>query len=314
MTNLALTRYSVLTIILIFCSQPLLAQDANKATSDSQAAQWVRLQSDNGDFSIEIPRNYEFFSEKDGFVLGTRGGGELEFKEVKLLTAYHEKTLLSIESYHLENPKKGLNSIIEYTQGNEENISRDGLRGKQIVSPGDKAYSIVQFFATKTNLYVISAVSREENSPAIRRFLASANFKPALPADNVKTIKFSELRNSPFALTDETKSGGNSQNQNAAPGNIKPPDSDSSPLIIASQTRPGYTTSARMKGVTGILRLRVTFSESGRVSKLGIVSFLPEGLTRQAVFAALRIKFLPAEKNGKPISVTKVVEYRFSMY
>jgi hypothetical protein len=315
MTNLTVTKYSVLTIILIFCSQPLPAQDANKAIIDSQAVEWVRLQNDTDGFSIEIPSNYEFFSDKDGFVMG-KSQDELEFKEVKFLTVYHDKTLMKVESYSLKNPKKGLDLMIDYVKGKETSISRAALRGKQFVSRGEKPYSVTQFFATKTNLYVIFTASREENSPAMQRFLASANFNSALPADNVKTIKFSELKNSPFALTDETKSAGNNQNQNTSPNNVKPPNApvDSSPLTIMMQYPPGYTVAARNNNVTGIMRLRLTFSASGRISKIGIVSTLPEGLTRQAIFSALRIKFLPAEKNGHPISVTKTVEYKFSMY
>lgn len=315
MTNLTVTKYSVLTIILVFCSQLLLAQDANKATAGSQAAEWVRLQSDNDGFSIEIPSNYEFFSEKEGFVMGKGGGEELEFKGVKLITTNYDNTLMRVESYALENPKKGLDLIAQYTKGSEKSISRDNLRGKQIVFSDEKFYSVTQIFPTKTNLYVIFTAARGENNPIMQRFLASLNFN-SVTNGNVKTIKFSELKISPFALTDETKSAGNDQNQNTPPNNIKPPDGDvdSKPLIILAQSPPGYTVAARMNNVTGTLRLRLTFSASGRISKIGIVSSLPEGLTRQAIYAGLRIKFLPAEKNGKPISVTKIVEFRFSMY
>jgi hypothetical protein len=39
-----------------------------------------------------------------------------------------------------------------------------------------------------------------------------------------------------------------------------------------------------------------------------------KGLVINSVDAARRIKFLPAEVDGKPVDVTKIVEYSFSIY
>jgi TonB family protein len=60
--------------------------------------------------------------------------------------------------------------------------------------------------------------------------------------------------------------------------------------------------------------LRVTFLDSGEIGRISVISGLGNGLTEQAVEAAKKIKFEPATKDGKSVSVTKPVEYLFTIY
>jgi len=53
---------------------------------------------------------------------------------------------------------------------------------------------------------------------------------------------------------------------------------------------------------------------SGQIGSVEATKELPDGLTEQAILAAKRIKFSPARQNGRPITVTKQVEYSFSIY
>ena len=84
--------------------------------------------------------------------------------------------------------------------------------------------------------------------------------------------------------------------------------------MIVSKPFASYTDAARSNGEQGIIRMRITFSKEGRISKLALVQTLKEGLQRQAVFAAIRIKFIPQEKNNEPLTVTKLIEYSFNIY
>jgi TonB family protein len=60
--------------------------------------------------------------------------------------------------------------------------------------------------------------------------------------------------------------------------------------------------------------LRVVFLSTGEIGSIAPVTALPDGLTEQAIAAARQIKFTPAMRNGTPITVTKLVEYSFSIY
>jgi TonB family protein len=66
--------------------------------------------------------------------------------------------------------------------------------------------------------------------------------------------------------------------------------------------------------VQGTVILRVTFLASGQVGSISPVKGLPNGLTEQAIAAARSIRFEPAKNNGVAQTVTKQVEYTFSIY
>ena len=85
-------------------------------------------------------------------------------------------------------------------------------------------------------------------------------------------------------------------------------------LKIISKPRPGYTDAARQANVQGTVLLRVVFLASGQIGSISPVKGLPNGLTEQAIAAAHRIAFEPAKTNGIAQSVTKQIEYSFSIY
>lgn len=86
------------------------------------------------------------------------------------------------------------------------------------------------------------------------------------------------------------------------------------PLRIISKPRPSYTEDARQSQVTGVVRLKVVFMASGEIGSVTPVSGLSSGLTEQAVAAAKQIKFEPQRTDGVPQTVSKTIEYSFSIY
>jgi hypothetical protein len=53
---------------------------------------------------------------------------------------------------------------------------------------------------------------------------------------------------------------------------------------------------------------------NGSIPDITVLKTLPEGLLRQAVFAALRTKFIPKEKDGLPIATKSTFEFGFHIY
>ncbi|MEP6903984.1 MAG: energy transducer TonB, partial [Actinomycetota bacterium] len=74
-----------------------------------------------------------------------------------------------------------------------------------------------------------------------------------------------------------------------------------------------YTDQARRAKVTGKIVIAVLFAANGKVTQTIIIKPLGYGLDEEAVRAAKGIKFEPLVKNGKPVSVVKIVEYGFSI-
>lgn len=83
---------------------------------------------------------------------------------------------------------------------------------------------------------------------------------------------------------------------------------------VLSKPSPNYTDAARQNQIQGKVRLRVSFLASGEIGYVSPIISLPDGLTEQATIAARQIKFKPEIRNGKPISVIKIVEYNFTIY
>jgi TonB family protein len=83
---------------------------------------------------------------------------------------------------------------------------------------------------------------------------------------------------------------------------------------ISSKPKPVYTDAARQNQVVGVVVLKVILKFDGSVGSISVVSGLPNGLTEQAIAAARKIKFTPAQKDGVPVSVSVQVEYVFNLY
>jgi TonB family protein len=83
--------------------------------------------------------------------------------------------------------------------------------------------------------------------------------------------------------------------------------------VIKDKPVPEYTLIARQHGVEGVVVLRAVFRSSGKVTNIQATKTLPDGLTDQAIDAARRIKFKPAEKDGHPVAMFMQLEYHFSL-
>jgi TonB family protein len=89
---------------------------------------------------------------------------------------------------------------------------------------------------------------------------------------------------------------------------------DASNIRLLSKPRPTYTDEARQNGTEGTVRLRVTFLSTGEVGTVQAMTSLPDGLTERAIEAAKQIQFEPSRVNGTPVTITKQIEYTFSIY
>jgi TonB family protein len=83
---------------------------------------------------------------------------------------------------------------------------------------------------------------------------------------------------------------------------------------VLSKPEPQYSDEARRNGVIGTIVLRTVFSADGVVKNIRVMQALPYGLTTRAVRAARQIRFTPAEKDGKPVSMYIQLEYNFNLY
>lgn len=83
---------------------------------------------------------------------------------------------------------------------------------------------------------------------------------------------------------------------------------------ILKKPEPSYTESARNAQIEGTVVLRAILAADGQIKNVLVLSRLPNGLTERAIEAARKIKFQPAAKDGRPVSVFVQIEYYFNLY
>jgi TonB family protein len=88
---------------------------------------------------------------------------------------------------------------------------------------------------------------------------------------------------------------------------------NSIPAEILYKPRPEYSALGRTKRIEGDVLLDVMFTASGEIKVLDIRKGLGFGLDESAEMAAQRIKFKPAQIDGRPVDSTAIVHIRFEL-
>lgn len=83
------------------------------------------------------------------------------------------------------------------------------------------------------------------------------------------------------------------------------------PAVIISNPKLDYKMAAGGNDVDGIVRLSMVLSSSGRVENIQVVDGLSLGQNNAAIRTARQIKFMPAIKDGLPVSQSHTQEYAF---
>lgn len=128
---------------------------------------------------------------------------------------------------------------------------------------------------------------------------------------------------SPVYPIDREKKGDNSatspapksgaENNEAAPASLQPMNATLRP-VITYRERAKYTEIARLNATRGTVLLSLTYTSGGEIENIRVIRALPDGLTRNAIEAAKKIRFNPAIKDGQPVSVRGNIEYNFTLY
>lgn len=88
---------------------------------------------------------------------------------------------------------------------------------------------------------------------------------------------------------------------------------NSTPVEILYKPRPEYSEEARQMKIEGEVKLHVTFTASGKVQVVRILTSLGHGLDEQAVRAARGIKFKPAQRDGQAVDSNAILHIIFQL-
>lgn len=84
------------------------------------------------------------------------------------------------------------------------------------------------------------------------------------------------------------------------------------PQLIES-LHPEYTEAARAAKIEGRCQLTVVISKMGIPEQMKVELSLDPGLDERAKEAVSRWRFIPAQKEGKPVAVYATIEVNFSL-
>lgn len=313
------SRAFLVPALFLFAVTAGLAQEPKDTAQKEQ--KWIRAQSDNGEFSVEVPDTYDYSYDREGFTVADNRA-TFVMSDMGVFNSYRDGALLSFESYAVNDPQKAFAEVIlgvEKRLGKIEEIKRNGKTFRQMTVKNDKYYLVRQYFISKTRLYILTAGARKEGSAAIDRFLKSV----ALPGSGtgeekiraeVPVVSFAALKRTSTVLkTDGAEHGKNM----TAPKNAETPgpgEPGVSKMLIIAKPASYYTDIARMNEEQGLVQFRITFTANGGISRIEVLKELKYGLLRQALISAMRIKCLPKEENGVPAPVTGKINYGFQIY
>jgi len=258
---------------------------------------WSRFTVKGEEFSVLLPTLPAMTTNK-----GLRNSDQKQQSQRHLKTSLDE-VVYSIEVFENPKPRQSLDEFIaeqtlnaEYDPASERRLVIYGVPGKEYSSLDKDSPTVVQFFATEKRLY---------------RFLASG---PYVEAQAVRAF-FSSIKLGKEAYGIEVSDGPGTQIQAPAYTGEKiytGREVDVKARLL-TKPEPMYTADARKNEISGIVILKVVFAKTGQVTNIRVVAGLPYGLTEQAINAGRQIKFTPAMKDGKPVSMWMQLEYNFSL-
>jgi hypothetical protein len=85
-------------------------------------------------------------------------------------------------------------------------------------------------------------------------------------------------------------------------------------LFVVQKPRANFTSEARSNGKQGTITAKVEFRSDGTIGAFTVDPTIDKGLAQNVAKAVSMIKFVPAEKDGAPVTVSKYVSYSFTIY
>lgn len=318
----------LITILLVFCFAPFSLVFSQSGADQNKPVQWQKYTNAAGEFFVEMPAGSEYFYDQEGFQLSPQLGGNYNYREMRKLNGAAGKTIMSLEIYKPADPKGYLKRLMAFDSlpGKASEEKRPGFYIKQlelasIKNPKDRSEMpisfVIRYIASKNYLYVVTAANRGAKSIESERFLSSVQLNDGETAQTGtdKSVDISSLK--PLTINDLAFRSSESSEWNKSAQGIPVPDAaakNPTPLWLLSTPKPTYSDEARDKTVSGIIKTRITFSENGSVSKVIFESLLAGGLNRNVFFSAIRLKFVPREKDGVPEATARTVMYNFTIF
>lgn len=298
---------SGLFILAIFAAigcSPLAAQITS--TSGTKIVKWQTIDS-KGEFSVAMPEGTTGFTEDNEYTLGNE-----RHRVTKRIFVYHYLNGTALLTELFEGDVKGVRDELvsritgprtAYELANERDFGDFNIRS--YVKREEKYHRTQQFILFKKRLYVLQAHANSDDISILQQYIRSVSIpqrgKVLLPNLSEGANEQSALKPPDITVRIHDATGDMPL--------LEKPDRD---VIMLYRPLPKYSEEARRRQASGEVRLKVLFLASGKIGKIEVESG-EISLRDGAIAAAERTLFIPAEKNGKAVSVWKQIQYSFAV-
>ena len=217
----------------------------------------------------------------------------------RMVGAYADGVVYGVYTYDNPEPRDSFDDFIaddarrdRWDTSNPSEVKIGRYAGREYSSKQNYP-STVRVFAVENRFYKFTATGLPADDPAVKKFFSSISL------DSKGDIEVSDGPGTPFLKRTADVLTGKEVTSKAR---------------LVMKPEPRYTERARQEQTTGTVVLKVVFSSAGAVENIQTVRELPHGLTEQAIDAARKIKFIPAAKEGKFVSMWLQLEYNFNLY
>lgn len=280
---------------LLVCVLMLIASGVNAQTT------WKRYSVKGEQFSVSLPTVPAMDYRK---VRVDDRGQRLEIS----LGSYANGVVYTVFVFENLSPRESLDSFSDRFGRGRRTLDLTSERKLTVNGVNGKAFTwedgVVQFFARGNRLFQFMAFGAPPDDQRIGEFFSSVSL-----LKNKDVVEVSEGPGEPYVPNAEAGLSSSAADQQAYVG--KEVDRK---VRLAMKPEPPYTELARQHQVTGTVVIKCVFSSNGSVTNIRVVSGLSDGLTERAIAAAKKIKFIPAIKDGKYVSMWIQLEYNFNLY
>lgn len=233
-----------------------------------------------------------------------------ERKTARLFSAYEDRVAYVILAF--DNPKQRdplsrfIDEIGKYNvSGKAERFQQDlsgaGFTAKEYsFGSGSTLTGVVRFYLAADRVYIVEAIGDDIARASVKQFLDSFLIGGDGGAKSISNPPAAEgvtiFRAESESTTEPKVFSGKDVTPKAR---------------ILVKPEPMYTEAGRQAGT---VVLRGILASTGHVTNLRVVSGLPNGLTEQAIEAARNMRFIPAMKEGRHVSMYIQLEYNFNLY
>ena len=292
-------------ISLVVCTLILLVAGAQAQTPiPSQSLPWTTYTIKGEDFSVALPV-LPAMHKSEEFLMRLNGT-----RTIHQMGSYADGVVYTITVFENPQPRQSLNDFIKEQAQNlwegstSRDLTLDGFKGKEVLS-ADGLDRMVQYFATADRLYEFFAMGAPESDPRLKKFFSSFSLHKQ---------KDSAVVTDGPGLPYEPKYESGASNWAAADQKLYVGKEVNKRVRLGMKPEPSYTEAARQNQITGTVVIKCVFASNGSVNNIRVVSGLPFGLTERATAVAKKIKFIPAIKDGKYVSMWMQLEYNFNLY